>query len=401
MALSSPAEDAKKELLSNVRLEKLSVEEALSFLNYCGISIQKYKKIKDFLNQKGTKIFPSETKVSTLQAKKFRELSLNFKAVAMKSLDGAVLSVPEVMTKLEAILGKIGIPMEECQFVCRIDGRPNELHFEVLIGLSIIHKGREIPGGCSCIPLGLYEGEETFRLLEANALPVLKNVRRWIGVRLGHTSELYLGADLSLFWTLCETNGVCPKCAATIPASRFANCGGNMLLNAKNPFVFWIQQFVPCILHMKMRIFSHFIEQIYRSCHGSTYWYKCFRDVLKSISLRWQVYEDQDYPEKARIPSYKGNEIDKIMLNLEIIIKGSVANDRRILQDWTHKNLVQIWKLEEKFAKYDPGADAPCRPHRHLNNNYSQKFSIFYGKTLNMLLPMNRSICSIWATLRI
>ena len=174
-----------------------------------------------------------------------------------------------------------------------------------------------------------------------------------------------------------------------------------MLLNAKNPFVFWIQQFVPCILHMKMRIFSHFIEQIYRSCHGSTYWYKCFRDVLKSISLRWQVYEDQDYPERARIPSYKGNEIDKIMLNLEIIIKGSVANDRRILQDWTHKNLVQIWKLEEKFAKYDPGADAPCRPHRHLNNNYSQKFSIFYGKTLNMLLLMNRSICSIWATLRI
>ena len=40
----SKFEDAKKELLSNVRLEKLSEEEALSFLNYCGIRIQKYKK---------------------------------------------------------------------------------------------------------------------------------------------------------------------------------------------------------------------------------------------------------------------------------------------------------------------------------------------------------------------
>ena len=87
----------------------------------------------------------------------------------------------------------------------------------LLAGMVAVHLGQTLalvlftrgeiafPGGCSCIPLGLYEGEETFRLLEANALPVLKNVRRWIGVRLGHTSELYLRADLSLFWTLCET----------------------------------------------------------------------------------------------------------------------------------------------------------------------------------------------------
>jgi len=261
----------------------------------------------------------------------------------MKSKEGVTLEFAKVMASTEKLLSELGIPLTDCKFVVRIDGRPNESQFEVLIGLSLIHDGNEVllPGGCSCIPIGLYEGSESFVQLERNALPIMESVKEYVLHKLGSVDNLYFGADLALFWTICEQKGVCLKCSTVTPAERYLRLGGCLTINEGNCFTFWIQKYIPCLLHAKLRIFSHFLEQMFQRCYGSIYWYPRFVYSLRSIGLRWQVYENKDNMERLRIPSYKGAEIDKIMLNLEKIIFESVAPDTSIQKDWDAKNLQQ------------------------------------------------------------
>ena len=361
--LEDELEDHLQSVLGCIRVPQFSVEECLSFMHCAGLSLQKYKKIRNFLKEQGLSIFYGATNVSTLQASKFRELAVQLGASSLDSKQGVQVDVNKALAIVSTWLAGEGMSLHDCLFVARVDGRPNENRFEVLIGLSVVYQGEEVvlPGGCSCLPLALYEGNESYEQLLCNALPVLNQIKLWIEEKFSSFDRLFFGADFALFWAICQQTGVCPQCGSTSPADRFNSCktAGTLKLATENPFEFWIQRFVPCLLHTKLRVFSHFISQIFQRSFGSAYWYSRFLCAMKSIALRWTVYENPEYPEKFRTPSYKGAEIDKIIANIETIILESVAPDDDLANDWPLTKLrtwvEHNWHLPN-FAKYHPGS---------------------------------------------
>ena len=350
------------EIKKSIRMCKFSVEESLAMMYFSGVSLQKYKKIREFLEHKGIGVLCSGTDVSSLQAASYAKLAVSLGAQSLESKEGVRLQVRAVMNNIQERLEKLHVILSDCTFVVRVDGRPNENTFEVLVGVSIINGNKEITfaGGCSCIPLAIYCGEESFAELVRNALPVMNQLRDWFTETVPDSHSLYLGCDMSLFWTICERAGVCPKCSAFTPSQRMHSCNGCLVVNPHNPFIFWIRRYVPCILHMKMRIFTHFMQQMFKRTFKSKYWYSRFVCCLEGIHLRWQIYSnsDNDNYEKIRIPAFKGNEIDKIMSNLDTIIIESVSPTEEISVDWDLKKLrawVQVHLEKErdpKFAKY-------------------------------------------------
>ena|SRR3990167_1171290 len=124
------------------------------------------------------------------------------------------------------------------------------------------------------------------------------------------------------------------------------------------------------------------MEQSFRLAYGSNYWYSRFVCVLRSLHLRWKIYDNEkENSEKVRIPSYKGNEIEKIMDNLELIINESVSPHHLIDVDWS-LNELKDWislntnlEILEKYKDQRTLNSAPCEVllievFDHLRNFY-------------------------------
>lgn len=89
------------------------------FANYTGISLQKYKKVKEFLDRKGITILYGLTTVSTLQAERSRQLTKELNATVMPSKAGVMLNIQKVMDRITTRLKDVRIDITNCKFVVK------------------------------------------------------------------------------------------------------------------------------------------------------------------------------------------------------------------------------------------------------------------------------------------
>jgi hypothetical protein len=323
-------------LFKRMRLKQLSTKECLRILQSVGMSLVQYKQLYRELKHNHFNIFVSQSKVSTLQAQQFAQYSITYQATKLPTGMGVSLSPEVVLGKVKHWLSLLEIPLDAVLFVLHIDGRPAmSSSFEVFVAMTVIYQGKEVvfPGGMTVVPLLLYEGEENMLHLEHNVKSLVSKLEDLLRL---HT--FLFGSDASLLWSLVQEKGVCPYCPCKTLAERMAcSCSfGSRKFDDTHPFLSLLLRFVLCVLHMKLRIVNHFMTHIMSITHGSSYWSARTMACMNNLGIRWKIYEEKSKSGKItyRVPSYRGNECDKIMAQFGVIIDECVPPQESFSTDW-------------------------------------------------------------------
>lgn len=247
------------------------------------------------------------------------------------------------------VVGEKGLPLTEVQYALRVDGRPTGANFDVVFSLSVLHENKEIPlvDNITCLPLLIYQGTESKEQVVKNAGHLFQNLHEVLAEH-----DCILTTDMAMFWDFTQ-KGACPYCACVSPAERM-ECthqeNDDIAHIDEIPHLnFWLARYVICVLHMKLRIVNHFVEHLTKQAVGSTFRLTDLFECFRNINLRYALYEHKTNADKFRLPSYKGNECDKIIANAVSLIRASVPPSSEMNTSWNRAQL-DSWLKEHGMS---------------------------------------------------
>lgn len=253
-------------LFKKLKWLPIPAEKMFLILQRAKISLHQYHELRLGLIEAGISCLPCRDAVSKFQSKYFAGQceAKGVKSHASRPL--VYLDIQRLYTNMKQWMADryANIDMKDVDVALRIDGRPFRGSFDVLVGLSFIHKGIELSFGSeiTMVPILIYKGHETLDELYSNVAAVLEaDLDRLFK---GECRSLVFTCDAKLFWAAADVKTYsCPLCPCEDSKARAACTHRHQIdvqMSDSAVFKSWLCNFVPCILHARIRIATHFMQ---------------------------------------------------------------------------------------------------------------------------------------------